>query len=676
MSENTNKAVIHHIGLKNFKGYQEASIPLAPITLFFGPNSAGKSTVFQVLYLLKQTLEYASPDVPLLFRCDNGYVDLGSFDDVVFDHDAKKALGISLNGMEWIFRKEDNSVVIDRIILPDTNTNWVWERQSAAKETPIVRDNGQLVYKAPSMFYDDIHKFILTYKKDILWGVEQECIIEAMQSAIETDQLKDVCRRIGNVALMIDNALRTQGERMHDYHLGDGFDMREKWPVERYKNDVQNRGGGKRRSMILGEQDPYSDAIHMRGAIDPALVRDEKLKSMFDLREKMIRNVLDTREYSLALSECRSKKDALIKLLNNTFTADQLYQLLGINTDGLVVNAHTFLPSGHEDIEDHDRPILELFRCLATIGIECRYYLPDDGQSMEDALLHFHTIQAMSHEGRNLVGPIQPSGFGYSIYDFGDGSYIYWEGKIGNAIRGRERLEYWLKHNKMDQSLRYSFKPLGAIRQSPRRIYWSLKSVAANVGFKGEWVGDVLLDKGCKTEVNKWLKRLTGYEVQREDVGDILPGAYVLKVRDTKRKGAQFVKITDVGFGISQVLPLVAQLVTAKESVITIEQPESQIHPALQADFAELVVWSMKENKNQVLVETHSEHLMLRIQSLIHGGNIAPKDVSVLYVQRNENGSDVQQLRLNAKGRFEDSWPGGFFPERRTDLMALLGDGK
>ena len=53
MSESKNNAIIHHIGLKNFKGYQEASIPLAPITLFFGPNSAGKSTVFQVLYLLR-----------------------------------------------------------------------------------------------------------------------------------------------------------------------------------------------------------------------------------------------------------------------------------------------------------------------------------------------------------------------------------------------------------------------------------------------------------------------------------------------------------------------------------------------------------------------------------------------------------------------------------------------
>lgn len=111
----TNNAIIHHIGLKNFKGYQEADIPLAPITLFFGPNSAGKSTVFQVLYLIKQTLQYAPKDVPLLFRCDNGYVDLGSFEDVVFDHDSRKAITIQINEQTTTFKKIDDKVIVSNI---------------------------------------------------------------------------------------------------------------------------------------------------------------------------------------------------------------------------------------------------------------------------------------------------------------------------------------------------------------------------------------------------------------------------------------------------------------------------------------------------------------------------------------------------------------------------------
>ena len=112
----TNNAIINHIGLKNFKGYQEADIPLAPITLFFGPNSAGKSTVFQMLYLLKQTLQYAPDQMHLLFRCDEkGYVDLGSFEDVIFDHDVTREISIEVNKQTFRFRQENRKLMLTGI---------------------------------------------------------------------------------------------------------------------------------------------------------------------------------------------------------------------------------------------------------------------------------------------------------------------------------------------------------------------------------------------------------------------------------------------------------------------------------------------------------------------------------------------------------------------------------
>jgi len=74
---------------------------------------------------------------------------------------------------------------------------------------------------------------------------------------------------------------------------------------------------------------------------------------------------------------------------------------------------------------------------------------------------------------------------------------------------------------------------------------------------------------------------------------------------------------------------------------------------------------------HQVIVETHSEHLMLRIQKLLRTNpkQLSPNSVCVLYVSRGETGSSVQRLDMNKDGDFLDPWPRGFFPERLKELL-------
>ena len=85
--------MLHGLELENFKAFGErARIPFAPITLIFGENSAGKSTILQALYLLKQTLERRDTGDLLLARTPNHIVDLGSFPEMLFDHDLERML--------------------------------------------------------------------------------------------------------------------------------------------------------------------------------------------------------------------------------------------------------------------------------------------------------------------------------------------------------------------------------------------------------------------------------------------------------------------------------------------------------------------------------------------------------------------------------------------------------
>ena len=89
--------MLHSLELENFKAFGErARIPFAPITLIFGENSAGKSTILQALNLLKQTRESRDAGALLLPRAENGIVDFGSFKEMIFDHDLKRTLSIRI----------------------------------------------------------------------------------------------------------------------------------------------------------------------------------------------------------------------------------------------------------------------------------------------------------------------------------------------------------------------------------------------------------------------------------------------------------------------------------------------------------------------------------------------------------------------------------------------------
>ncbi len=151
------------------------------------------------------------------------------------------------------------------------------------------------------------------------------------------------------------------------------------------------------------------------------------------------------------------------------------------------------------------------------------------------------------------------------------------------------------------------------------------------------------------------------------------------KVLFVDKRTKKAVQASNLGLGFSQMLPLVISAFACENQLIAIEQPELHLHPALQTEVADLFIQSAKERGNRFLLETHSEHLILRVMrrirettrnSLPNGAHpIKPEDVAVLYVQPGENGSTVQELRIDDQGRFLDNWPQGFFEERLDEMF-------
>ncbi len=213
--------------------------------------------------------------------------------------------------------------------------------------------------------------------------------------------------------------------------------------------------------------------------------------------------------------------------------------------------------------------------------------------------------------------------------------------------------------------------PMGPIRKVPERWYIYSGTAAKNVGPRGESLPNLLFrSPELLKAANRWLKRLhIGYQMKVIPLGPRYKDLLEVMLMDSRQNSKVEVNLCDVGFGISQILPFIIQSLAGREQVISIEQPEIHVHPKLQADLGDLIAHTIKKPYNhQFLIETHSEHLILRIQRLIREKKLRPDEVSVLFISQGRDGSNVQRLRLDEEGDFIDDWPGGFFLERLREL--------
>ena len=136
----------------------------------------------------------------------------------------------------------------------------------------------------------------------------------------------------------------------------------------------------------------------------------------------------------------------------------------------------------------------------------------------------------------------------------------------------------------------------------------------------------------------------------------------------------------DVGIGISQVLPVLVSCYALRDQIVAIEQPEIHLHPALQAELGDVFIQSaLGKQHNHFILESHSEHLMLRILRRVREtaakelsadtAPITPADVTVLYIEPAPGGAQVIEIPITEDGDFAHPWPQGFFAERVKELF-------
>ena len=207
---------------------------------------------------------------------------------------------------------------------------------------------------------------------------------------------------------------------------------------------------------------------------------------------------------------------------------------------------------------------------------------------------------------------------------------------------------------------------LPGLRGNSERIYKQTSTGPQYIGTFDHYTANVIhewqetKDRHLETVTNALhTLELTG-AVATKKIGDVGIEVQVGRLPHTNTGETDMVNIADVGYGVSQVLPvLVAVIVAEPGQLVYLEQPELHLHPNAQVKLAQVLADAAKRGV-RVVAETHSSLLLLGVQTLVAEGKLSPELVKLHWFSRNEDGiTEVDSVDLDEAGTYGE-WPVDF----------------
>lgn len=563
---------ITNITIENFKGVgSRVSIPLRPITLLFGANSAGKSTILQAMLYMRELLERQNADADVLQGCSN-IVNLGGFRELVHGHDLSRKVRLSA------------TMSVDDDGLPEY-------------PVPLSENGEQFDFETGSTAYP---------KRVETVGI----CLEVENHPIEGPWISSYTVEINNT---VQCSITSQ-------------------PGEPAKIIVEPDSclcnlllGRLNSEEDVDEQDEGENVDNENDANESSDPISADCQAMInELVEKIV-------EFEKHKSEAESLRNELLK-------NGELFEYGG----GVIPNFET--------------------------GISL---LSVPQEALESEIIHskYHQIlnQVFAGSGKLIlnelnkiryIGPIRSiparnfkATRSTSLDRWADGSAA-WD------ILHKSKVEPdWLNKKQIaDLSLGYRI-------QQYRHIEIPCESVL------GGAIESVILGVGTES-----------FDLDLIPASDFAKLEVLSRLRLVTEDSEIEVTPSDIGVGISQVLPIVIGAMAPGYSILAVEQPELHIHPAVQCRLADLLaLQTLGSQERMMLLETHSEHLILRLLRRVRERNegnlepgdpeVRPDDLSILYVTSRPEGLEITELPVTEDGDFAKPWPKGFFPERTTELF-------
>lgn len=267
-------------------------------------------------------------------------------------------------------------------------------------------------------------------------------------------------------------------------------------------------------------------------------------------------------------------------------------------------------------------------------------------------------------------------------------------GKTRVMHRGRPAI-FSYPLNELETELRDNLLYLGPLREAPQRAYIHSGSPSLEIGTRGEYAPQILwLEKDVmvpylpdleQAHVEQYMLLEAVRDVfQRLGIGHVIDMSteksimYQVLFGLMDHGNGKHVTIADVGFGVSQLLPIVVMgLRSPLTSLLLFEQPEIHLHPRLQANLADFFLTLALSGKRMV-VETHSVHFIDRLRRRIaeDPSDELKDNVSILFVHppHSGQGATIERLRVDRYGVIEN-WPPDFLPEVADESAAIFRAG-
>ncbi len=594
------------IEIENFKGIGTLqSIDLKPITLLFGPNSAGKSTILQALHYLREVIERNNPDPDQTIA--GGLTDLGGFANLVHGHETDRSIHIKVHLDIGEDQGSDRLPLNSGGNLQDPQftslpVQYIAGENTELKTYAVVQEVGIGIDVA----WSDLIQGPYVAKMSVKHNGDELAVLRSPPQEGQAE-LIDINWQHPMLEKLVD-----PDDEPEDWDEGMptalGYDP-EAEKGDPFKSPLGNELYELSRQIVADAQ--VNDRVRFRVKVDT------EFGALPDLDRPL---ALDLVELDKNLIRMRYARGASVPRLSDS-----------------------------DELRASDELDLETYRRAG--------------------------LSALLDE--MILGPVRI-------------------------------LRDYLK------SLTY----IGPLRDIPSRGYRPRLSPDESRWAQGLAAWDVLHNQTTEhllESVNDWLssdlKLRTGYQLQQtvfkqvpntsrfhqlfqrgideDDLGDLQELYASLKtVREFRlldlNKGV-LVAPSDVGVGISQMVPVVVACLMDPDGLIAIEQPELHIHPAIQVGLGDLFIEATQGPQPAVgperslLIETHSEHIMLRLlrrvreqtENEIPPGvlGLTADDLSVVYVENSADGVRFRPLRVSPDGDFADRWPNGFFAERAEELF-------
>ena len=621
---------ISRVKLAGFKGVLSANVSLRPLSVVVGRNSAGKSSLLQALLLMSQAAR--ADQSPGLINLNGELVRLGTFNEVKnfrMSDDSRIHIGLSTNvefdyGLRKLLESDSAEVENDGAIIEGFEIALDAELERAVAESRGWLHEIHVLARARMAFEDahalDDERFVVT-----------ELSVVAPRNATE-EPLDDWTPNQITIRDFAFSADRQRVDSADVVRLA-GFVP---WKIEKF--------GHLEDLLLQAWWDAYSETLsdEIRDAkFDYSQQREDDAARPRALSNRAVRQAWKDVEYAYRRWEARNNNSPV-----RDFGFDDFEELTSL----VVARAHRGLTDSSRTsiaksmVELGEREFKDRFNAVAPST-------DDPERARLYSLLEGQMELPLEPRGRHLI-----------------------DAGTSQLLQALQNVHY-----------------LGPIRRPSTEP----GSSSADIGPSGEYSSSVLRERAQDMVTvpvpieymwgTEWSIREVSVADALNDILSFLDLATSAGVSDHGRHGIGFsvvpttsaghqVDLTAVGVGVSQALPVALQLVLSRPGdVLIIEQPELHLHPAMQLRMADLLLKFATAGR-QIIVETHSEHLVNRLRRrVVEDPSALSAVVSLLFAETDDDDNTVyRESNIRDDGTLADDWPDGFFDVGASEATELL----